>query len=88
MFYEVPDGWQILYKLHQMHLPFQGGVSLVIIDYLEGNGCPVVCITHNEANSDLLYWVKVFYNGCRVRLSLSQCRLDEYERRYYEQAFG
>jgi transposase InsO family protein len=41
--------------------------------------------THDEARSDLFYYIEVFYNRHRLHSSLGYCSPDEYERRYYEE---
>jgi len=45
--------------------------------------------THDEARSDLFYYIEAFYNQHRLHSSLGYWSPDEYERRYYEeQAFA
>ena len=41
--------------------------------------------THEEARSDLFYYIEAFYNRHRLHSSLGYCSPDEYERRYYEE---
>jgi transposase InsO family protein len=45
--------------------------------------------THDEARSDLFYYIEVFYNRRRLHSSLGYCSPEEYEQQYYaEQTFA